>query len=107
MINNQINYLTQYTQYLQTLNKSQNTIKSYTKDLTQFFNHFNTQPTIITRSQIQQYKQHLLNTKNNNAKSINRSLSSLKSYNEFLVTNSYQESVVILSIDYIINNVKM
>jgi integrase/recombinase XerD len=100
-MNNNENLLAEYASYLQNLNKSQNTIKSYTKDLTQFFNHFNQTPNIITRSQIQQYKQHLLNTKNNNAKSINRTLSSLKSYNEFLVSHSYQESIVILSQDYI------
>jgi integrase/recombinase XerD len=109
---NTTNPLTQYIQHLQQQNKSDNTIKSYCKDINLFFEYFNlnnsnttinTTPPIITitRDQILQYKQYLQNTKNNNAKSINRSLSSLKSYNEFLVLQKYQENMVILSMDYI------
>lgn len=109
---NTINPLTQYIQYLQQQNKSGNTIKSYCKDINLFFEYFNlnnsnttinTTPPIITitRDQILQYKQYLQNTKNNNAKSINRALSSLKSYNEFLVLTHHQNEVVVLSIDYI------
>lgn len=109
---NTTNPLTQYIQHLQQQNKSDNTIKSYCKDINLFFEYFNltninttinTTPPIITitRDQILQYKQYLQNTKNNNAKSINRSLSSLKSYNEFLILQKYQENLVILSQDYI------
>lgn len=106
MINNNEpnpNPLIQYTQHLIQQNKSTNTIKSYTKDITSFFAYFNQThniPQTLTRSQIIQYKQHLLTTKNN-AKSINRTLSSLKSYNEFLVFTHQQNEVVVLSIDYI------
>lgn len=106
MINNNEpnpNPLIQYTQHLIQQNKSTNTIKSYTKDITSFFAYFNQThniPQTLTRSQIIQYKQHLLTIKNN-AKSINRTLSSLKSYNEFLVFTHQQNEVVVLSIDYI------
>ncbi len=93
--------LTQYINNLTQNGKSTNTIKSYTKDITSFFNYINSTTITITRDQIIQYKNYLLNNKNNNAKSINRTLSSLKSYNEFLVSNNIQDSLVVLSIDYI------
>lgn len=95
------NPLLQYTTYLQEQGKSVNTIKSYTYDVGIFFDYFKLQPTILLRDQIIQYKEYLQKVKNNNAKSINRILSSLKSYNEFLVREGLQENLVILSIDYI------
>lgn len=95
------NPLIQYTNYLTSQNKAENTIKSYAQDINSFFEHFNLSPTILIREQIIQYKEYLQKTKNNNAKSINRSLSSLKSYNEFLVLKGLQDNLVVLSIDYI------
>lgn len=113
-----INPLTEYTQHLQSENKSTNTIKSYCKDIESFFKYFNlslsnidtntinntnntTPPMItITREQILQYREYLKN-KSNNARTINRCSSALKSYNEFLIKNKYQESMVVLSVDYI------
>ena len=115
IITNSPTYLTQYSQYLVSQNKSINTIKSYCKDIRLFFEHFNlsdpnidttiiiTNPPIITitRDQILQYKQYMQNTKNNNAKTINRSLSAIKSYNEFLIVKGWQENLVVLSQDYV------
>ena len=109
---NTINPLTEYTTYLTSLNKADNTIKSYAHDISLFFEYFNintstittiTTPLIITitRDQILRYKQYMQNTKNNNARTINRSLSAIKSYNEFLIVKGYQENLVILSMDYI------
>lgn len=95
------NPLTQYTAYLESQGKSINTIKSYWKDINAFFVYFTLSPTTITRDQIIQYKDYLLKEKNNNAKSINRTLSSLKSYNEFLVLEGLQENLVVMSQDYI------
>lgn len=106
---NSLNSLSEYTEHLKENNKSANTIKSYCKDVNLFFRYYNlnnsinnsinTLPT-ITREQIIQYKNYLLNEKNIDAKSINRALSSLKSYNEFLVEKKYQNEVVILFQDY-------
>ena len=109
---NTINPLTEYTTYLTSLNKADNTIKSYAHDISLFFEYFNINTSTITnittppmftltRDQIITYKGYLQNVKNNNAKSINRSLSSLKSYNEFLVLKGWQESLVVLSQDYV------
>ncbi len=99
-INTESNYLTQYAQHLAEQNKANNTIKSYTKDIELFFKYFNLSPNIILRDQIKEYKDHLLMVKNNDAKSVNRSLSAIKSYNEFLVLKELQEDLVVLSIDY-------
>ena len=99
-MNAESNYLTQYAQHLAEQNKANNTIKSYTKDIELFFKYFNLSPNIILRDQIKEYKDHLLTVKNNDAKSVNRSLSAIKSYNEFLVLKELQEDLVILSIDY-------
>ncbi len=100
MNNQNINPLTQYTNYLAEQGKSINTIKSYSHDIGLFFEYFNIEPGIINRDQIIEYKDYLLETRNNDAKTINRALSSLKSYNEFLVKNGYQDEVTILSQDY-------
>jgi len=115
--NDTTNPIILYANYLQDQNKAENTVKSYVHDIQLFFEYFNTPPMFtISRDQIIQYKGYLQNTKNNNtknnntksintksinAKSINRSLSSLKSYNEFLILKGWQENLVVLSIDYI------
>lgn len=98
---NNNNLLSQYQNYLTQLSKSPKTIQEYTKDISSFFNHYNIQPTTLQRDQILSYKNYLQNTKNINAKSINRALSSLKSYNEFLIATKQQNNLAILSQDYI------
>lgn len=95
------NPLTKYTNYLAEQGKSKNTIKSYNHDIGLFFEYFKIEPGIINRDQIIEYKDYLLETRNNDAKTINRALSSLKSYNEFLVKVKLQENLVVLSQDYI------
>ena len=95
-----MNQVNQYIIYMKDLNKATNTITSYVKDINAFLK-YNEFPFTLTREQITQYKQYLLETRNNDAKSINRALSSLKSYNEFLVREKVQDSVVVLSIDYV------
>jgi len=99
--NDTTNPIILYANYLQDQNKAENTVKSYVHDIGLFFKYFNLSPTTITREQIKEYNKYLEKTKKNNAKSINRSLSALKSYNEFLVKEGLQDSVMILSTDYI------
>ena len=96
----EVNYLLQYTQHLTTNGKSPNTIKSYTKSIELFFNYFNLSLGIVLRDQVIKYKDYLLNTKNNDAKTVNRILSAIKSYNEFLVLDGLQENLVVLGNDY-------
>ena len=101
---NSSKYLTEYTNYMTEQNKSTNTINSYVKDINLFFEYFNLavdESPIITRDQIIEYKDYMLKVKNMNAKSVNRGLSSLKSYNEFMILKGYMENLVILSQHYI------
>ena len=100
MNNQNINPLIQYINHLAEQGKSANTIKSYSHDIGLFFEYFKIEPGIINRDQIIEYKEYLLKEKNVDAKTINRRLSALKSYNEFLVKMGYQESIVILFQDY-------
>jgi integrase/recombinase XerD len=95
------NYLNEYINYQESQNKSMNTINAYVKDIRMFFRHFNLSPSVVGREQIKEYKEHLQNVKNNNAKTINRSLSAIKSYNEFLIKEGWQENLVVLSMDYV------
>jgi len=95
------NYLTEYINHLVEQGKSINTIKSYSHDIGLFFEYFGIEPQIISRDQIAEYKEYLLKERNVDAKTINRRLSALKSYNEFLVKMGYQDSLVILGQDYI------
>ena len=66
------NPLTKYTNYLAEQGKSQNTIKSYNHDIGLFFEYFKIKPGIINRDQIIEYKDYLLETRNNDAKTINQ-----------------------------------
>ena len=78
--------------------KSPNTIKSYVSDLKKYFSFSNS--TILTRSNIETYKQYLLN-QNKSASTINRHLSSLSAYNLYLIQNKLMNEVIILPKDYI------
>ena len=101
---NSSKYLTEYTNYMTEQNKSTNTINSYVKDINLFFKYFQLMvddSPILSRDQIVKYKDYMLKVKNMNAKSINRGLSSLKSYNEFMIREGYMDNLVILSMDYI------
>jgi integrase/recombinase XerD len=91
-----------FKSYLEVKGKSKNTIKHYTYDANVFLNFINPNNinNNINRENIVEYKSHL-QSKQLNAKTINGILSSLKSYNEFLISIGIQESIVILSQDYI------
>ena len=86
---NQPNLLTQFQSHLVAQSKSPNTILAYTKDLNSYFSHINQSPTTLTRDSILSYKSYLQHTKSTNAKTINRILSSLKSYNEYLISKTF------------------
>jgi integrase/recombinase XerD len=101
---NSSRYLTEYSNYMTEQNKSINTINSYVKDINLFFKYFGLvvdESPILSRDQIVAYKDYMLKVKNMNAKSVNRGLSSLKSYNEFMIKYGYMENLVVMSLDYI------
>jgi len=95
--NNQINYnkyLSNFKQHLTLLSKSINTINSYLSDLNQYFSLYTT----ITRNNVQYYKSQISNLAST---SFNRKLSSLKQYNEYLLSEGLINEVYIYKQDFI------
>ena len=85
--------LEQYKQHLVSQGKSPNTIESYIRNLNAFFK-FSPE---LTRTNVLDYKA----TLTQNAKTINQILSSIKSYNEYLISNNIIQNMTVLSQDYI------
>lgn len=90
-LNNQIQ---NFNQYLSTQSKSPNTITSYISDLNHYFNLHST----INRTTIQLYKSQISHLA---ATSFNRKLSSLKQFNEYLVSTNTLPEVYIYKQDFI------
>lgn len=88
------NQLSQYKEYLTKLNKSANTISSYISDLEQYFAKYPT----ISRENITKYKMTISNL---GTTTINRKLTSLKQYNEYLFNTNQANEMYILKADYI------
>jgi integrase/recombinase XerD len=84
----------EFIQYLTNLGKSQNTILSYTKDVEQYFGQFS----ILNRSNILKYRKQISNL---GSTTINRKLSSIRKYNEFLINNKEADQLYIIKADYI------
>jgi len=88
------NRVEQYKNYLINQAKSNNTISSYVSDL----NHFFTLHDEINRDSIIRYKEEISGL---SSSSINRKLSSLKSFNEFLLMFGLIDSVKIIKRDFV------
>ena len=84
----------EFTEHLNTLGKSKNTITSYVSDVQQFFNSY----VIFNRINITLYKKSLSEM---SSTTINRKLSSLKQYNEYLLYTKQIQSILIIKSDYI------
>lgn len=87
-------YLSDYKQHLSLLAKSQNTIDSYLSDLNQYFAIYQE----INRSNIQEYK---IKISGLSTSSINRKLTSLKQFNEYLLGKGLIGEVVVYKQDFI------
>ena len=88
------NRIEQYKNYLINQAKSNNTISSYVSDL----NHFFTLHDEINRDSIIRYKEEISGL---SSSSINRKLSSLKSFNEFLLMLGLIDSIKIIKRDFV------
>jgi len=86
--------LNEFKNYLISCSKSENTISSYISDLEQYFKQYPT----LTRDNILKYKNSL---SGNSASTINRKLSSLKQYNEYLLSTKQADGIYILKEDFI------
>lgn len=74
--------------------KSQNTVRAYIRDVEEFIQWFSEtvgefSPMQITVVDVQEYKSYLYNVKRNKPVSVNRKLSALESFCEFLVSAGY------------------
>jgi len=88
------NKIDQYKNYLINQAKSNNTISSYISDLNRFF----TLHDEISRDNIIKYKEEINGL---SSSSINRKLSAIKSFNEFLLMLGLIDSVKIIKRDFI------
>lgn len=79
-----------FSAYLEANGKSLNTIKGYILDINKYFKWFEEsygqECAALYRQTVLDYVSYLKNIKLNNAKTINHKLSSLLSYNEFLIS---------------------
>lgn len=100
----------QFANYLKGESKSENTIKSYVSQVneycTWFQQSYGTSCKKLYRENILDYKSYLLNVKkhkgkNLNGKTVNSKLSSLNSFNKFLIKGNIQEEIVISKADFV------
>lgn len=86
--------LNEFKNYLISCSKSENTISSYISDLEQYFSQYST----LSREHILKYKNSLSNS---SASTINRKLTSLKQYNEYLLSTKQVDGMYVLKEDFI------
>ena len=86
--------LNEFKNYLISCSKSENTISSYISDLEQYFSQYST----LSRENILKYKNYLSSS---SASTINRKLTSLKQYNEYLLSTKQIDGIYILKEDFI------
>ncbi len=86
--------LNEFKNYLISCSKSKNTISSYISDLEQYFSKYS----ILSRENILKYKNSLSGS---SASTINRKLTSLKQYNEYLLSTKQIDGIYILKEDFI------
>ena len=92
-----------FSSFLKENGKSVNTLKGYVLDVNQYFKWFEdsygSECTALYRQNVLDYMAYLKNVKANNAKTINHKLSSLRSYNKFLISSGVQNDVVLRESD--------
>lgn len=96
--------LDKFIEYMKNDNVSENTYKSYASDVKQFKKYYEDsygeELTILIHADISMYANFLIK-KGYSPKTINRKLSALKTYNDFLISNDIQNDIVIVPKDYI------
>jgi integrase/recombinase XerD len=98
-----MNNINEFSSFLKTNGKSKNTLKGYILDMNQYFKwfeeSFDQECKALYRQNVLDYVNYLKNVKLNNAKTINHKLSSLRSYNNFLISSGIQNDIVIVKTD--------
>lgn len=97
--------LEEFAIHLRATGKSDNTVKGYLADINLYFKWFDEsyalECTALYRQNVLEYVSYLKNVKLQNAKTINHKLSSLRSYNEYLISIGIQENIVVQKTDMI------
>jgi len=96
--------LKSFSLYLHTLGKSPGTISVYCQNISQYFRWceetFGEQPMQLYRANVLEYISYMRNIKGYCPKTINHHLSSLRSYNDWLIESGQQSDTVILKNDF-------
>lgn len=94
----------EFTGYLRSMGKSENTIRTYCHDIEQFLawcrDSFGEEPTQLYRENVLEYISYMRNVRNYHPKTVNNHLSSLRSLNEYLIQAGCQAEVVVLDGDF-------
>jgi integrase/recombinase XerD len=97
----QTNQLSAFATYLKKdEGMADNTVKGYRADMIMFFDWLTTDISELTRDVITKYKSHLESLKHS-PKTFNHKLSTLKKYNEYLVSTNQQSTMVFIKRDFI------
>ena len=94
----------EFYEYLRSIGKSENTAKNYC-DKVRIYNQwcvdsFGTIPLTLFRANVLDYISYMRNIKSYHPKSVNNHLSSLRAYNEFLISSGCQTEMAILKNDF-------
>lgn len=90
--------------YLSELGKSKNTITTYLRHVTLYFrwcvDSFGSEPTQLFRPNVLDYISYMRTIRKYNPKSVNNHLSSLRSFNEYLIGAGIQTELTVLKNDF-------
>lgn len=96
--------LEKFIVYLTQLGKLPNTVTTYCRDVALYLmwcqETFSEQPTQLYRANVLEYISFMRNIKGYSPKSVNRHLSSLRSYNAWLIQSGQQTEAAILPADF-------
>ena len=96
--------LKSFSLYLHTMGKSPGTVSVYSQNISQYLRWceetFGERPTQLYRANVLEYISYMRNIKGYNPKTINHHLSSLRSYNDWLIESGQQMDTVILKNDF-------
>ena len=96
--------INKFIEYMKNEGLSENTYQSYARDIKLFQKYYEDsygeKLETLSHSDISMYKSYLLN-QNMVAETINRKLSALKKYNQFLIKQNIQSDIVIKEKDFI------
>lgn len=93
-----------FSLYLHAMGKSHGTVSVYCQNISQYFRWceetFGERPSQLYRANVLEYISYMRNIKGYNPKTVNHHLSSLRSYNDWLIESGQQTKTVVLKNDF-------